>query len=306
MLFFWYASVCLVGNFKGKRKKALPVICQRSGYDNSRYCLLSPGKPLGSIPGSGPAPVPNCRQLPKAAAASGHAAILAPGTAAGSLRAPRRTLQSRPAPRGSGRPGSSRAPAPRTGCCLQSPWPQVSSRRDREALPSLFRRRASHRAPRPRRGAAGRAGGARGGGGRGRAVGGPEGEEQERGLGATFSKQRCHTRRPLRFRGLWRGSRTAGRPGGRAAAGDHTGEPPPAPSPAPRRELPPASLTRTPGSSWWLPSNPTLFYRETRGLPPPSLPLRPQPWLRGAVALSRAHWRLQPTPPPNPFTEHPL
>lgn len=67
------------------------------------------------------------------------------------------------------------------GCRLQSQLPQVSSLRDQEAVPSLLRR-ASGRAPRPRRGAAGA--------GRGRArereVGDPEGEEQERGLSATF------------------------------------------------------------------------------------------------------------------------
>lgn len=79
---------------------------------------------------------------------------------------PRRTLQTRPAlfscPRGSRCPGSSWAPGPRMGCCLQSQRPQVSSQKAREAAPSLLRR-ASGRAPRPKRGAAGRGG--RGSGG---------------------------------------------------------------------------------------------------------------------------------------------
>ncbi|XP_011913346.1 PREDICTED: uncharacterized protein LOC105584860 isoform X2 [Cercocebus atys] len=79
-----------------------------------------------------------CRQLPKASSAFSHAAILAPGTAAGSLHAPRKTLQTRPAhfscPGGSRRPGSSWAPEPRMGCCLQSQLPQVSFQRARRLL----------------------------------------------------------------------------------------------------------------------------------------------------------------------------
>lgn len=153
-----------------------------------RFSLLSAKEVAMTIPGiichlqeshSGtilrsPALVPNCRQLPKAVAASSHAAIFAPGTAAGSLHAPEQDAPNAASPRGSRCPGGSWAPGTGTGCCLQSQLPQVSSQRDREAVPSLLRR-ASRRAPGARRGAAGCAGGGRGGGGQARGGGGPGG-----------------------------------------------------------------------------------------------------------------------------------
>lgn len=154
-----------------------------------------------------------CRQLPKASSAFSHAAILAPGTAAGSLHAPRKTLQTRPAhfscPGGSRRPGSSWAPEPRDAASNPN-CPKFLSRGpggcSKFALPGK------------------RPGGVSwegGGGGRGRRAGRGrtrepamwwwgghrEGEEQERAASALpFSKQRCHTRRARIFLGLWRES----------------------------------------------------------------------------------------------------
>lgn len=179
------------------------------------------------------------------------------------------------------------------GCCLQSQRPQVSSQRAREAAPSLLRR-ASGRAPRPKRGAAG--------GGEGRArergVGDPEGEEQECAASSLpFSKQRCHTRRTLRFLGLWRESRAGGRAGGSRGTTQVSPRPRPLPgrggrrgsrSPAPRDPHGgfPESHTfnhRTRGSPLPLasPSAPTpgfqelLHFPKPTGAPTPALHPRP-------------------------------
>lgn len=213
--------------------------------------------------------VPNCRQLPKAFSASSHAAIFAPGTAAGSLRAPEGDAPNRASslflPPGiqTPCPGRSWAPGPRMGCCLQSQLPQVSSQRGRETVPSLLRL-ASGRAPRPRRGEAGGACRGRRGGGRERGGwGDPEGEEQERAAWALpFSTQRCHMRRALRFLGLWRESRASGRAGG----GRGTTQVSPRPRPLRGRGGSCRALfSRTPRSIRWLPPIP-LSTAEPGGL----------------------------------------
>ncbi|XP_077714709.1 uncharacterized protein LOC144289925 [Canis aureus] len=237
-------------------------------------------------------------QLPKALSASSLAAILAPGTAAGSLRAPEE---------GSPNPAGSFLLPPR----IQTPRQLLGSRTENGMLPSVptapsffpegpggcskFAPAGERsRAPRPKRGAAG--------GGEGRArergVGDPEGEEQECAASALpFSKQRCHTRRALRFLGLWRESRARGRAGGR---GDHTGEPPPAPAPppppspwrAPRVSLPapralhggcPESHTLDRRARGLPPASPSpgleelLHFPKPTGAPAPAPALRPQP-----------------------------
>lgn len=169
-----------------KKKKVLPVICQRSGCDNSRYDLPSPGKPLGIKPW-----VPG--RLWSLTAGSCLGRPPPPATLQSLLQALRQVLS---VPRG-GRSKAGRPPG------IQPPGQLLGSRTEDGMLPpvpvapSFFPEGPGGsskfvpageppRAPSERRGAAGCAGGGRGGGGRGREVGDPEGEERERGLGATF------------------------------------------------------------------------------------------------------------------------
>lgn len=152
-------------------------------------------------------------------------------------------------------------------------------------------RRASGRAPRPKRGAAG--------GGEGRArergVGDPEGEEQECAASSLpFSKQRCHTRRALRFLGLWRELRAGGRAGGSRGTTQVSPRPRPRPGRRGRRGFRSPAPRDPHGGS---PESHT-FNRRTRVPPPPCLPFRPHPRLRGAVALSQAHRRPHPRAAP--------
>ncbi|XP_030656834.1 zinc finger X-linked protein ZXDB-like isoform X2 [Nomascus leucogenys] len=166
-----------------------------------------------------------CRQLPKASSAFSHAAILAPGTAAGSLHAPRKTLQTRPAhfscPGGSRRPGSSWAPEPRMGCCLQSQLPQVSFQRARRLLQVCSAGRAA-----ARRVLGGGRRGARAEGGEGKdagagfVVGGGApggGGAGARGLGATFLQTTLPHAESTEISGALEGIVS-----GREKAGDHT------------------------------------------------------------------------------------
>lgn len=283
------------------------IICH---LQESHSEILGRSQGFGSRDQSlGPRPdrVPNCRQLPKAFSASSHAAIFAPGTAAGSLRAPEGDAPNRASsfflPPGiqTPCPGRSWAPGPRMGCCLQSQLPQVSSQRDRETVPSLLRL-ASGRAPRPRKGEAGGACRGRRGGGRERGGwGDPEGEEQERAAWALpFSTQRCHMRRALRFLGLWRESLARSRAGGRRP-GDHTGEPPPAPSPGPRWELPGLVLPH-PQIHTVVSPNPTLSTAEPGGLLPVASLFAPTP---GCEKLLHFPKPLPPRCTPTRSTEHP-
>lgn len=135
--------------------------------------------------GPRPARVPNCRQLPKALSASSHAAIFAPGTAAGSLRAPEEAAPN---------PASSLFLPPG----IQTPWPLLGFRREWDAA-SKFLPRGTGRLPqvcsgrraaarpvreRGRRGAPAEGGEGEGAGAGGGGPGG--GGAGVRGLGATF------------------------------------------------------------------------------------------------------------------------
>lgn len=173
--------------------------------------------------GPGPDRVPNCRQLPKAFSATSHAAIFAPGTAAGSLRAPEEDAPNR---------ASSLFLPPG----IQTPRTVLGSRTENGMLPpvsiapSFFPEGPGNCSKFAPAGERPRAPSEKGGGGgrrqragrrraRERGVGDPEGEEQERAARALpFSTQRCHMRRVLRFLGLWRESRASGRA---AAGGPH-------------------------------------------------------------------------------------
>lgn len=92
-------------------------------------------------------------------------------------------------------------------CCLHSQSPQVSSQRAcSKFAPAAGERQ---RAPSAEGGGGGRR--RRAGRGRGDQMG-EKGEEQERAASVLpFSKQRCHTRRALRFLGLRRESRESAR-----------------------------------------------------------------------------------------------
>jgi hypothetical protein len=144
---------------------------------------------MGPGPGSSP-PIPSWLrsltaagdQSPKALSAASHAAILAPGTAAGSLHAPGRTLQTRPVlvpcPEEPWQAPGSRT---ETRMLLQSRLPQVSSRRGRQAALSLLCP-ASRRAP------------VRGGGRRGRG-----GKDAGAGWGVVGRRGRSRSARPRRY-----------------------------------------------------------------------------------------------------------
>lgn len=116
-----------------------------------------------------------------------------------------------------------------------------------------------------------------------------------RGLLATFLQTTLPHAESTEISGALEGIASE-RAGGRQP-GDHTGEPPPAPSPGPRR-APPVSVPHTAGPARWLPRIPHFQPLNPGFPPPPRLPFRPHPPLRGAVALSQAHRRPHPREAP--------
>ncbi|XP_013373542.1 PREDICTED: basic proline-rich protein-like [Chinchilla lanigera] len=215
-------------------------------------------------PGPHQARVPSAAgSVTKTLSASSPAAILAPGTAAGSLRAPR-TLQTRPAffhcPE---RPAALAAPRLQDPHGDAPPLPTAPSffPEGRLAAPSLPSRRA---AAHPVLGGGWLAGGGRGGVGRGSpgCGGAAEGGAGARGLGATFLFATLPHAESTEVAGALEG--VAGgwaRARARAQTGDHTGEP--------ARALPAASVPRgVPHPTRSAPAP---------GSPPPRLPPPPTP-----------------------------
>lgn len=139
-------------------------------------------------------------------------------------------------------------------------------------------------------------GGGRGGEGAGVGGGGPGGGGAGvRGLLATFLQTTLPHAESTEISGALEGIASK-RAGGRQP-GDHTGEPPSAPSPGPRR-APPVSVPHTAGPARWLPRIPHFQPLNPGFPPPPRLPFRPHPPLRGAVALSQAQRRPHPREAP--------
>lgn len=219
------------------------------------------------------------RQLPKALSASSRAAIPAPGTAAGSLRVPRRTLQTRPA----------LPPAPKDPDALAAPglqdreWDAASNPSCPKFLPGEPRSllqvvSAGRAAARPVRGGAGAP-----------VARGVRREEQERAASALPFPKRRHARRAPRFLGLWRESRAGGRRPGTTQVSPARARPGAAAGAAGLAVPAPGPLG--------VPSAPTPDRAPRAPSPAPSPPpARP----RGAAALSQAR-RRPPARHPQPF-----